>query len=191
MGISHQETFLGRMWFNVSKYCYYSIVISVLCSLFLFCSKTAQTFTEYIEAFFYVMICFLLFSWYSVFLFNKNQHNQLIEQTEAIIAKRMKTISKSNEILTRFKVYWFSPIKLGSANPDSKMIYENTNDFVEKLAKYMFVILLEISCPCFMVPVILLSIYNHINNESFLQIFPGTWVFFIVKYELIVNSNRL
>lgn len=63
---------------------------------------------------------------------------------------------------------------IGSANPASKAIYENTNDLVEKLTKYMFIILIQISCPCFMVPIFLLSIYNYMSDKEFLQIFPGT-----------------
>lgn len=90
MGISPWDSVSGRMWFKLSKYVYFGDATSVICSLVIFCSVTAETFSEYIEAFFYIVICFLLISWLSGFLLNKNEHDELIGELEAIIEKRMK-----------------------------------------------------------------------------------------------------
>lgn len=89
MGISPWDSFFGKMWFITAKYVYYGVSISVLSSLYLFCSLTAETFSDYVEAFFYVMICFLLISWFSVFHVSEIKHNELIGDLEAIIEERM------------------------------------------------------------------------------------------------------
>lgn len=90
MGVRYWNSTFGKIWFTVSKYCYYGVSVLVLLSLFSFCSTTAKSFSEFLEAFFYVMICFLLSWWITVFLLYRNEHKDLIEELETIIQKRIK-----------------------------------------------------------------------------------------------------
>lgn len=90
MGVRRHASSFGTIWFKMSTYWFYGVAVSVLLSLILFCSVTAKSFSEYLEAFFYVMICILLLWWFTIFKFHKNEHTNLIRNLEAIIQKRME-----------------------------------------------------------------------------------------------------
>lgn len=73
-----------------SRWFFIGDAATVLLSSFWYCSFTAETFNEFVEAFFYVVHTALLLTWYPVFLVQRFEYTQLMTELNAIIEKSRK-----------------------------------------------------------------------------------------------------
>lgn len=81
-----------------------------------------------------------------------------------------------------FLVFDFNYIFAGCEESNSDTVYKRIDFGLNLIVKKLYVVMVKILLPCYMFPLVLLSIFKYVSsnhsNDSFQQIFPATWVQF-------------
>lgn len=163
----------------VSRCFFIGDTATILLSSFWYCSFTARTFNEFVEAFFFVIHTCLLMTWYQVFLSQRFKYTQLMTEIDATIGKSKKSYASNQLILSHRNIVSNQfRILSGRASTMSAMIYKKADDEIAKMANKARFIIFWIIAPNFACPAILETTYKHFtsnhSNDSFKQIVPAT-----------------
>lgn len=133
---------------------------------------TANTLIEHAESFYVVTFAAVLLTWYSIYLWHRDDFRALFLDLDKIILR--------SEYLFCFKVSDDQIILcvLGNDNTISNEIYQKTDDKVEMGVKIVDYMVVRVAVPLFNLCPILLTIlkdkYSDHTTEPYIQIYPAT-----------------
>lgn len=157
-------------------------LLNFLVSTSCFFLYKAESFQEYSDSFFYLIIALGIVLWYSNLLWYSQTYANLFDEFSAIFEKSVCffQVSALNFWLKTFKNEYFDLFfweKLGSVNFGSGVIYQQIDQKLEKMFGLSHFLLMKIMAPIYTFFVALISICKYFlfghTTESFQLIFPA------------------
>lgn len=141
--------------------CFYVTEISILfLSTFWFFLFNGDDFNEYVEAFYYVIHSIFLLSWYYTYYLQRRLYVQFMVELESIIE-----LSKKLLFIFIFHFFTFVNFSTGCQDLSSEALFKDIDNQFYSISKRMYYLLAKIQAPCYMFPVVFVSIFKFISSN--------------------------